>query len=171
MDYFTLLGMKAAFAIDPQTLESAYFAQQRLYHPDRFVKKSPEERQAALLRCVDINAAYETLKKPLLRAQYLLHLQGIEVGTDSDTVKPSTRLLMETMQWREAIDEAETPDLLKQWDHLLNDLHTKTQDAIASSYQNADWTAMAEETLRLGYIVKALEALKVQAKRLESRTS
>jgi molecular chaperone HscB len=160
--YFTLLALSPSFDIDPKVLESAYFAQQRLYHPDRFIKKTPQDRQAALLRSVDINAAYETLKKPLLRAQYLLHLQGIEVGTDSDTVKPSMQLLMETMQWREAIDEAQTPDAVRQLDNLLNELNIKTTGLIAAAYRAADWVAMAQETLRLGYVTKTQDALRLR---------
>ncbi len=170
-DYFSLLNIAPSFEIDPKALETAYFAQQRLYHPDRFVKKSPEDRQAALLRSVEINAAYETLKKPLTRAQYLLHLQGIEVGTESDTVKPSGQLLMETMQWREAIDEADAPELLEELDNLLNTLATKTTTAMAACFRAAEWQAMAQETLRLGYVSKAQEALAARRKRLKTRSA
>ena len=161
-DYFALLGLARAVALDAKALEAAYFAQQRLYHPDRFVKKTPAERQEALLRSVDINNAYETLKNPLLRAQYLLHLQGIEVGTDNDTVKPSAPLLMETMKWREAIDEAQGAAQLESLEARLAEQKHKTMTEIETAYNMSDWQAMAAQTLRLGYIVKAQAALQLR---------
>ncbi len=101
MTYFTLSSISPAFDLDLQALEAAYFTAQRQYHPDRFAGKPAAERQQAMQRSADINQAYETLKNPLKRAQYLLHLQGITVGTEQDSVKPSQELLMETMEWRE----------------------------------------------------------------------
>ena len=37
MDHFARLGLPAALDLDVGTLDKAYFAQQRLWHPDRFV--------------------------------------------------------------------------------------------------------------------------------------
>ncbi len=168
MNYFELLGIDPAFTIDAKALENDYFIQQRLYHPDRYVKKTPAERQQALLRSVDINAAYETLKKPQSRAQYLLHLQGIEVGTESDTVKPSRTLLMQTLQWREAIDEAATADALTQLEESLNAATMHTIDAIATYYESHDWSLMAQDALRLSYILKTREAITIRRPKVKS---
>ena len=150
MDYFTLLGLPPTFDFDLKLLEQCYFTQQRLYHPDKFVKKSPEERQLALLRSVEINAAYETLKKPLSCAQYLLHLQGIEVGTDRDTVKPSQAILMEAMELRE--EQKSEP--------VLQAMIGESTERIAAYYRELKFDAMAQETLRLGYLMKAREQSK-----------
>ena len=59
--YFELLGIVPAFNIDLSTLEKAYFAQQRLFHPDRLAGKTTPERMAALQRSADINRAYDAL--------------------------------------------------------------------------------------------------------------
>ena len=145
MNYFELLGLSPAFNLDLQALESAYFTQQRLYHPDRFVGKLPAERQAALHRSVDINKAYETLKNPFSRAQYLLHLQGTQVGTDHDTVKPSQALLMEIMELREEGVQKE----------VLERMIVESQAHIAAHFLASRFAEMAQETLRLGYLIKA----------------
>ena len=50
MDHFARLGLPAALDLDAGTLDKAYFAQQRLWHPDRFVAKPPEERAKASTR-------------------------------------------------------------------------------------------------------------------------
>lgn len=144
MNYFELLALPIAFEISFAELEKNYFAAQRQYHPDRFVSKPSVEKQAAMQRSVDINQAYQTLKDPLTRARYLLKLQGILVGTDNDTVKPSQALLMEVMEWREEgnVDTGE---------------QEKSIQRITQHYKKQDWQAMATETLRLGYIEKTLE--------------
>lgn len=144
MDYFALLGVAPDYTIDLAELEKAYFAAQKLYHPDRFAGKSDAEKHTAAQRSVDINNAYKTLKNPLLRARYLLKEQGIIVGTDKDTVKPPQELLMEVMEWR----EEGNLDVRSQVESIQR---------ITKLYDKGDWQSMAEETLRLGYIVKTLE--------------
>jgi molecular chaperone HscB len=151
-DHFSLLNISPAFDLDLKNLESAYFTEQRKYHPDRFVGKPDQERLSAMQRSVDINNAYKALKEPLARAQYLLKLNGVTVGTEHDSVKPSQALLMETLEWREAIDEG------KNIKSLLQETREESLRRIAEHYKNAAWEKMAQETLRLGYIEKALAA-------------
>lgn len=147
-DYFGLLGFTPTFQLDLDALEKSYFAAQNQYHPDRFVGKSDEERLDAMLRSVDINRAYRVLKEPLSRAQHLLSLQGVVVGTAADTVKPANALLMEVMELREDPPEPKTLAA------LIEDSITR----IGQFYQAKDWQAMAQETLRLGYLEKASKA-------------
>lgn len=153
-DYFALLGLSPAFEVDLAQLETAYFREQRLSHPDRFIKKPEAQRLAAAQRSVDLNAAYKTLKEPLSRAQYLLKLQGIAVGSEKDSVKPSQTLLVEVMEWREAAEEGKdiTAELKKH--------HQQSLQNIADAYKTQQWNAMAQETLRLGYIEKTLSELR-----------
>lgn len=145
-NYFGLLSLPESFEINLQQLEQSYFTAQRQYHPDRFVGKPDGERLAAMQRSADINQAYKTLKDPLTRAQHLLKRQGILVGTDRDTVKPAPELLAEVMEWRE-----------EEWPReRLQLLYDRTLAAIAEHSRTAAWDAMAQETLRLGYLVKTL---------------
>lgn len=164
---FALLQIPESFDLDLATLEKTYFAQQRLYHPDRLVGKSPAERNTALQRSADINEAYHTLKQPLSRAQALLALQGVTVGTDKDSVKPSQSLLMETLEWREAIDEALTPEALEKPEKALIAAHLHCLKSLSELYQAQTWPEMAQSALRLGYLEKALQAVAQKRKRLE----
>jgi molecular chaperone HscB len=158
MNYFSLLSIPQSFDLDLKQLEDAYFREQRLYHPDRFGGKSEQERLAAAQRSADINKAYQTLKEPLTRAQYLLKLYGVTVGTDHDSVRPSQALLIETLEWREDIEAvAAHPEKLKKIEKLLQEKREASLHVIAREYTNQLWDAMAQETLRLGYIEKALE--------------
>lgn len=147
--HFSLLNISPTFDIDITMLESEYFKAQRQYHPDRFVGKSPEEKMAALQKSIDINEAYGTLKNPLRRAQYLLQLQGIIVGTDADNIKPSHELLAEIIELREQLAENKSVD-------QLGNLYANSLMDISRYYASEAWKEMAQETLRLGYLVKML---------------
>jgi molecular chaperone HscB len=146
VEHFTLFGLEPAFELDLAALEAAYFKAQRLYHPDRFVGKPPAERMAAMQRSMDVNKAYDILKNPLTRAQYLLHLQGITVGTEADSIKPLPALLMEIMELREDGVTREK----------LTDMIARSQASISAHFAAQTWEAMAHETLRLGYLLKIL---------------
>ncbi|NBO17934.1 MAG: Fe-S protein assembly co-chaperone HscB [Proteobacteria bacterium] len=163
---FALLGLSPAFELDEKALESAYFHAQRLHHPDRFVGKPQPERAAAMQRSVDINEAYRTLKDPLSRAQALLAMHNIIVGTDTDTVKPSQPLLMESMHWREGVDEAQAVETLAAHTATLDGHYTDCLARIAALYGAGDYAGMAQETLRLSYLRKARQAAAQKAKRL-----
>lgn len=152
MNYFLLLDIPVAFDIDQARLEKAYFTAQRQYHPDRFVGKPTEERNQALQKSMDINKGYDALKNPLKRAQYLLHLQGIEIGGEHDTIKPSQALLIEIMDLREQLEEQKDIKLVNQ----LSDSYKNSLLDISKYYANKDWQKMAQETIRLGYLVKML---------------
>ncbi len=169
MDYFALLGLPHAFTLDPQALEAAYFAAQRQYHPDRFVGKPDKERQAAMQRSVDINNAYDTLKSPLKRAQYLLKLQGIAVSGEDDALKPTADLLAEVMEWREQAAEAETSEQLDKLDHALYRMAEAAEDDIAEAGLQKDWQGMAKLVLRLGYLLKTREEITTHRIRLKKR--
>ena len=170
MNPFALLQIPESFDLDLAILEKTYFAQQRLFHPDRLVGKSPAERNAALQRSADINEAYHILKQPLSRAQALLALQGVTVGTDKDSIKPSQSLLMETLQWRETIDEAQSLDALS---HIENSLQAALSGCLLSLsalYGVQDWQALAQSALRLGYLEKSYEAVRQKTTRLATRS-
>jgi molecular chaperone HscB len=148
MNYFELLGLPPTFLLEPAFLESVYFAAQRQFHPDRFIGKPEAERLKAAQASADANKAYRILKDPLTRAQHLLALQGVVVGTDHDSVKPSQALLMEVMELRETPPDAKTLDKLRE----------ASITRIAERFEAADWVGMAQETLRLGYLMKAHHA-------------
>ena len=143
MDYFAIFSLPVAFEIDLSALEAAYFKAQRQFHPDRFVGKPATEKLAALQKSMDINKAYETLKDPLKRARYLLSLQGIIVGTANDSIRPSPALLTEIMELREEEVKLEEIELLK----------AECLQKIAESYKQSDFEKMAQEVLRLGYLL------------------
>src|SRR3954464_14647235 len=105
MDHFARLGLPAALETDAGALDKAYFAQQRRWHPDRFVGKPAEERAKASVEAAALNEAYRTLKDPLSRAVYLASLNGVELPRAGKTID-APELLMEALEAGEELPEA-----------------------------------------------------------------
>lgn len=102
-DAFSLLGLTPRFDVDPQELERAFFERSKELHPDRFASAPAAERVAALSRSRALNDAYQTLKKPVPRAEYLLAQAGVTIG-DNERLDPA--FLMEILELREELAEA-----------------------------------------------------------------
>ena len=104
-NYFELFGLRPAYAIDTARLESAYRELQSQVHPDRFASASDAERRRSMQWATRANEAYQTLKKPLSRARYLVELNGVDTAEETDTAMPAG-FLMQQMEWREAAQGA-----------------------------------------------------------------
>lgn len=71
MDYFTLFGLPARYQLDTRALSLRFQDLQRQYHPDKFASGSQAEQLAAVQQSATINQP-QTLRHPLMRAEYLL---------------------------------------------------------------------------------------------------
>lgn len=94
MDYFTLFGLPARYQLDTQALSLRFQDLQRQYHPDKFASGSQAEQLAAVQQSATINQAWQTLRHPLMRAEYLLSLHGFDLASEQHTVR-DTAFLME----------------------------------------------------------------------------
>lgn len=148
--YFSLFGIEPIFAVDAAALEKTYFTLQRQYHPDRFVKKTDEERREALTLSMQVNDAYHILKDPLKRAQYLLSLNGIQVNGEKDTIKPTHDLLVELMELRERLEEGSVVAVRAD----VAALQARALAALERAFTAADLTAAAHQAIRLNYLTK-----------------
>ena len=104
-NYFELFDLPITFDLDVADLAARYRDLQRRFHPDRFASASESERRFSLQLTAQVNAAFQTLKDPVARARYLLGLQGVDTGEDTDTAM-DTAFLMEQMELRESLAEA-----------------------------------------------------------------
>jgi molecular chaperone HscB len=113
-NHFELFGLPARFAVDAAALEARYHELQREVHPDRFAAAPDAERRVSMQLATRVNEAYQTLKSPLKRAVYILHLRGVDPELETNTAMP-TEFLMEQMGWRERIEaDSERPEALLQ---------------------------------------------------------
>ena len=104
-NHFDLFQLPARFALDMGALDAAYRDVQGRVHPDRFVNATDAEKRVAMQWATRANEAYQTLKNPQKRAQYLCELNGVDLQTESNTAMPMD-FLMQQMEWREALGEA-----------------------------------------------------------------
>jgi len=119
--HFELFGLPVAFEIDLNHLDRAYRHLQAEVHPDRFASASDSDRRLSMQWATHANEAYQTLKKPLERAKYMLHLAGHDIQAETNTAMPAD-FLMEQMEWREAVVEARNGGDHHELEHLHNRL-------------------------------------------------
>jgi molecular chaperone HscB len=173
-DYFDVLGVKRAFHLDPAELEARYLALSKQTHPDRFAKALPRERLEAVVRNTELNDAYKVLKQGIKRAEYLLKLEGIDVGEEKP--QPATgatkqlvvdpRLLMEVMELREGLAEARSDGDEGEVAEMTADVETR--HAAAMQIVGAGFTAYeAGDRSQLDAIARALVAIRYYGRFLD----
>ncbi len=104
-DDFSLFGLPPRFRLDRAALDERWKQLQRQVHPDRFATQGAAAQRVAMQWSVRINEAYGRLKDPLKRAAYWCERQGVPVNAENNTAMPAA-FLMQQMEWREALDEA-----------------------------------------------------------------
>jgi len=103
-NYFELFGLPVTYDIDEKSLHRKYLSLTRSVHPDVAGQASPARRLDALAISSEMNHAYEILRDPVLRAEYMLSLTGEDPGREHRAAPPE--LLGEVMMVREEIEEA-----------------------------------------------------------------
>jgi len=81
-DYFSVFGLLPRLDLDLLVLEAEFHRLSRRLHPDRFARAEENEKQWSLADTALLNDAYRTLKDPLRRTEYLLKLEGAEIGEE-----------------------------------------------------------------------------------------
>ena len=104
-NYFELFGLPVDYVVDADQLAVNYRELQRTVHPDRFANATEQERRLSMQGAVRINEAYESLKDPILRARYLLSLNGIDMDSQQETTRDMV-FLMEQLELREELEAA-----------------------------------------------------------------
>jgi len=104
-NHFELFQLPARFDVDMDALDAAYREVQGRVHPDRFVNASDAEKRVAMQWATRANEAYQTLRNPQKRAQYLCELNGVDLQVESNTAMPMD-FLMQQMELRELLADA-----------------------------------------------------------------
>lgn len=104
MNYFQLFNIESSFDVDLQNLSSSYQALQKAVHPDKFAHASEQDQRIAVQKSAQINDAYQTLKNPLQRAEYMLIERGVDMPNEQHSFS-DTSFLMRQMELREMLEE------------------------------------------------------------------
>jgi len=167
--HFKLFDLPERFALDATQLDAAYRAIQAEVHPDRFAAAGDAQKRIAMQWATRVNEAYRTLKDPLARASYVLHLRGIEVGAEDNTAMEPA-FLMQQIEWREQIEDAAAARHAGQLEALLDELRDEQRQrygVLAAALDSGADQAAAQAVRQLMFLVRLEQAIESQLERLE----
>jgi molecular chaperone HscB len=166
--HFELFGLAPAFALDVARLEVAYRDIQSKVHPDRFAHAGDAERRASMQMTTRVNEAYRTLKSPVQRARYLLELNGVDVGFETNTAMPR-EFLLQQMEIRERLEEARDAAALDLFRKDLEVQEKELQKQIENEIDGKrDFAAAADLARKLMFLERFGEDIDAAYDALES---
>lgn len=149
---FEIFDLSPCFGLDRAALDERWKNLQREAHPDRHATADAQTKRQAMQWSVRINEAYQRLKDPLKRAAYLCELHGVPVQAENNTAMP-TDFLMQQMQWREDLEEAQSAaDLERMADDVANTRRTLLQQLATTADEQNDWKAVSQQVRALMFI-------------------
>jgi molecular chaperone HscB len=107
-NYFAFFGLPFKLNLDIAALEKDFYALSRKLHPDLNAGASGKEQEWSMEQSSMLNDAYRTLKDPIKRTQYLLHLEGVELEEQSKAATEKARSTGEVKK------QIVPPDLLEE---------------------------------------------------------
>lgn len=171
MNYFQLFNLDEHFSLDLAELSSIYQTLQKAVHPDRFAHSSPQEQLVAVQKSALINDAYETLKRPLKRAEYLLKHRATDMPSEQASFSDNS-FLMHQMELHEMLADIKTANDVDAAFEQVNATFTEEYQVlfnamtIALNENTVEGNAQASEQLRK---LKFYQKLMVDLERLEEQ--
>ncbi len=108
VDYFTFFGLPPKLNIDVAALEKDFYELSRRLHPDLNARAGSHEQEWSLEQSSMLNDAYRTLRDPIKRTEYLLHLEGVALEEQSKSATEQARATGEIKK------QIVPPDLLEE---------------------------------------------------------
>lgn len=146
------------FPINTRALRREFLALQARHHPDRHPQQGPLKLRAEATSAL-INEAYKTLANPLLRAQYLLSLRGVDVATDETMQVDDPSLLMVVLEAHEEISDATAAEDLEELQAVNDKRIRESEDVLERAFREDDVMAAKKEAVRLRYWVNIKQSL------------
>jgi molecular chaperone HscB len=104
-----LFNLEQKFSIDVDKLNECYQTIQRTVHPDKFAHATKQQQLVAVKKSTLVNDAYQTLKNPLKRAEYMLTLRKVDMPSEQSSFSDNS-FLMRQMELREMLAEVKYAD-------------------------------------------------------------
>ncbi|MBD1576681.1 MULTISPECIES: co-chaperone HscB [Vibrio] len=168
MNHFELFGLSNQFDLDKNQLSDKFRDLQRQFHPDKFASASERDRLMSVQKATEINDAYQTLKHPLNRAEYILALQGVDIRGEQQTMSDPA-FLMEQMELRETLEDishSRDPDsALVDFDSKIQAMYQQQIEQLQQQLINQDWNVAADSVRKLKFVNK----LRLEIEQLEDK--
>lgn len=161
VSFYELLDAKAppkgSFGIDARALRRVFLQAQQKVHPDHFGADEAKKRVAEGTSSI-INKAYTTLLDPLARAEYLLKLNGHEVGEEEKIT--DSAVLMKVMEAREEIEDATKREDLENVQRESESWISEELDHLEHAFREEKFDDAKESAVRLRYWLNIRKAIK-----------
>ncbi|CAK1694938.1 co-chaperone protein HscB [Vibrio crassostreae] len=169
MNHFELFGLPLQFQLDGSLLSSQFRDLQRQFHPDKFATASERDRLLAVQKAAQINDAYQVLKNPISRAEYLLVQHGEDIRGEQQTLQ-DPMFLMEQMELREELediaDSSEPEDALFAFEGKVSKMYKQQLSAIQQELDSEAWLEAADRVRKLKFIAKLKNEIELVEDRL-----
>ena len=167
-NHFKLFALPERYQLDRKDLDARYRELQRTVHPDRFASASDQERRLSVQRAAQINEAFETLKDPLKRGQYLLELRGHMIE-DQQQTHQDPEFLMQQIELREQLAEVRAQDdPLQVLDTLSRQIRNQYRDLEAGLGEALDSGADIRQAVTLALRMQFFTRLNNEVQELEA---
>ncbi|AIW13162.1 co-chaperone HscB [Vibrio tubiashii] len=157
MNYFELFGLPSQFNLDGSLLSSQFRELQKQFHPDNFATASERDRLMAVQKAAEINDAYQVLKNPISRAEYILSENGVEIRGEQQTMQ-DPMFLMEQMELREELEDisssSDAEDALFDFESKVSKMFKQQLTATEQDLNQTDWQQAADRVRKLKFIAK-----------------
>jgi molecular chaperone HscB len=128
VNYFELFKLPFHFELEVAGISNTYRDLQRTVHPDKFANAGEHEQLLAVQKSAQVNDAFQTLKHPLRRAEYMLSVQGIDLQIEQKTLQDSA-FLIQQMELREQLEDiAQLDDPDEQIEAFEQDVNALTSE-------------------------------------------
>jgi molecular chaperone HscB len=108
-NYYEFFGLERKMSLNPESLQGQFHSLSRLLHPDRYTRRSEQEKRYSLEASSILNDAYRVLRDPIRRAEHVLKEAGFEIGEQRSRDVPP-ELLEEVFELNMALDEVRKGD-------------------------------------------------------------
>jgi len=135
VDYFTFFGLPPKLNVDVAALEKSFYELSRKLHPDLNARAGTQEQEWSMEQSSLLNDAYRTLKDPIKRTAYLLHLEGVELEEQSKSATEQARTTGEIKK------QIVPPDLLEE----VFELNMQLEELRMNKKMGEDDPALIEE--------------------------
>jgi len=166
-NFFEIFDIAVATDIDLAKISDTNRELQKSVHPDRFAQASEHDRRIAMQQTSLINEAFQTLKDPVARIQYMLKLKGVDMDSETDTTMDGA-FLMQQMEFREAIAEVRSHS--DELDKMLAQTKRQIAELMAAFTEYYEKTMLdeAREIVRkMQFLIKAQKEIKEISAQLE----
>jgi molecular chaperone HscB len=155
--HFEIFGLTPSVDLDVPALEAKYRELSLANHPDRV---GAERRLEAVQKTAAINDAMKVLRDPVLRAVYLLKLNGVDLDRDDTRQTMPMDFLEKILEQREQLEIAKSQKnlpkaraLAAEVSHLCDSVLSAGQQAL----RRGDFAAASSALAKVRYYTRFME--------------